>query len=232
MENTWSNSLLLMVVLLAHGAALGAVALLQQDAPLPDELPTISGVLIQAPPAHAVQAPAAAAPIREQVQDSRQPVAPPPEKPVTPPKPEPVLASKSAPQPQPTTPKPETKTATPEPVTPAEKSIPKPAPILAKANNNEGAPVTAPDTLQHQNPDPPYPSVSRRRGEEGTVILELLVLKDGSVDDVRIKESSGFPRLDKSAMEAVRRWKYNPARRDGQAIDYRYLQPVTFSLQG
>ncbi|MGB1062211.1 MAG: energy transducer TonB [Ketobacter sp.] len=33
-------------------------------------------------------------------------------------------------------------------------------------------------------------------------------------------------------MEAVRRWKYNPATRGGQPIDYRYLQPVTFSLKG
>lgn len=226
MENTWSNSLLFIIVLLAHGA-LGAAVLLQQyDAPLPDELPTISGVLIQAAPANAVQAPAAAEPVKESAEDTKQPVTqrPEPAKTTKPPKPEPVLTEKPAPQTAPSeTPAQEPQRAETSPI---------PAPVQAKANTSEGAPVTAPHELQHQNPDPPYPSISRRRGEEGTVVLELLVLKDGSVDDVKIKESSGFPRLDKSAMDAVRRWRYNPAKRGGQAIDYRYLQPVTFSLQG
>ncbi|RLU02445.1 MAG: energy transducer TonB [Ketobacter sp.] len=222
MENTWSNSLLLMVVLLAHGAALGAVALLQQDAPVPDELPSISGVLIQAPPAKTVQAPPA---VREPVQQQSVQKTPQTLQPLT------QRPKHSAETPKLTKPVPEqTETPAPKPVPQVTESTPRPAP--ATTDPYEGTPVTAPNTRQHRNPDPRYPSLSRRRGEEGTVILELLVLKDGSVENVTIKESSGFPRLDKSAMEAVRRWKYNPAKRGGQAIDYRYLQPVTFSLQG
>lgn len=235
LENPWSNSLLFTVVLLAHGAALGAAALWQKQEPLPDELPTISGVLIQAPPANVVQAPAA-------VQEPIPPKPEPPEepKPVEPPKPEPKPEPKPVEPPKPKPkPKPQPEKAiTPPPPAPqpqaAEPPPPTPAPTKAKANSQEGAPVTAPhvDAHQHQNPAPAYPRLSRRRGEEGTVLLELLVLKNGRVEEVKVKESSGYPRLDKSAIDAVRRWKYNPATRGGEPIDYRYLQPVTFSLNG
>lgn len=103
----------------------------------------------------------------------------------------------------------------------------------AAPDNSEGAPVTAPvlDAHHHQNAAPVYPKLSRRRGEEGQVMIELLVKKDGSVSDAHIKESSGYSRLDRSALEAVRNWKYSPATRGGKPIDFRYLQPVTFNLK-
>lgn len=227
MENSWSNSLVILVVLLAHGAALGAAALWQQEPSLPEQLPTISGVLISAPPANVVQAPAAAKDPVQPKPEPPKPVAKP--KPVT--KPEPVAKPEPKPLPKPK------QTITPpaaEPEPQIAQTPPAPKPVQDQANSQEGAPVTAPrvDAHQHQNPEPAYPRLSRRRGEEGTVILELLVQKDGSVDEIKIKESSGFPRLDKSAVEAVRRWKYNPATRGGEPIEYRYLQPVTFNLNG
>ncbi len=62
-------------------------------------------------------------------------------------------------------------------------------------------------------------------------MLELLVRVDGSVSDLKIKQSSGFARLDRAALDAVRRWRYTPAQQDGQPIEYRYLQPVTFGFR-
>lgn len=63
------------------------------------------------------------------------------------------------------------------------------------------------------------------------MLLELLVQDDGTVTDVSVKQSSGYARLDRAAVDAVQRWRYTPAQQNGQPIEYRYLQPVTFSLR-
>lgn len=99
-------------------------------------------------------------------------------------------------------------------------------------NDSLGAPITPPqmDANPLNNPAPAYPSLSRRLGEQGIVLLEILILTDGSVGDIRIKESSGHKRLDDTATKAVKRWRYMPARRGDTPIEYWYLQPVEFSL--
>jgi len=83
---------------------------------------------------------------------------------------------------------------------------------------------------QHSNAAPPYPSMSRRLREEGTVILEILILADGSVSEVRLKVSSGYKRLDDAAKKAIAKWHYVPATRAGKAVDFWYEQPVEFTL--
>lgn len=80
------------------------------------------------------------------------------------------------------------------------------------------------------NPKPPYPPVSRRMAEEGTVLLSVHIRTDGQVDEVKLKRSSGFSRLDDSAIRTVRKWRYVPAKRNGQPIPYWYTQPIRFSL--
>ena len=104
----------------------------------------------------------------------------------------------------------------PKPLPPPETAITQPAPepapappppvVEAKPDASLSAPVTPPhmDATRLRNPLPVYPSISRRRREEGTVLLDLLVLADGSVSEVSIHTSSGFPRLDKAALELVR----------------------------
>jgi len=66
--------------------------------------------------------------------------------------------------------------------------------------------------------------------EQGTVLLQVLILPDGSVGEVRVKESSGYKRLDDTAIKAVKQWKYIPARQGDETIAYWYLQPLEFSL--
>ena len=97
----------------------------------------------------------------------------------------------------------------------------------------EHAPVVVPrsDASHLNNRAPVYPRASLRRHEEGKVVLELLVRADGTVGEVRVKESSGYPRLDKAALKAVRRWRYIPARQGGEVIDFWYQQPLQFSLR-
>ena len=81
-----------------------------------------------------------------------------------------------------------------------------------------------------KNPAPAYPPASRRLGEEGRVVLRVLVDRDGVPGEVAIKTSSGFPRLDQAAEDAVRRWKFAPARRGDEAIGTWVAVPIVFNL--
>lgn len=98
---------------------------------------------------------------------------------------------------------------------------------------HQPTPIVAPrvDATRRSNPAPVYPRGSLRRQEQGKVILEVLILADGSVGAVQIKKSSGFKRLDRSAIKAVKRWRYIPAQQGSQAIEYWYQQPIVFSLR-
>lgn len=87
------------------------------------------------------------------------------------------------------------------------------------------------DATRQNNPAPLYPRASLRRQEQGKVILEVLIQIDGSVSEARIKQSSGFKRLDRSALKAVKRWHYIPAQQSGNAIKYWYQQAIVFSLR-
>ncbi len=80
------------------------------------------------------------------------------------------------------------------------------------------------------NKAPLYPNLSRRLKEQGTVYLHVLVLKNGKVGQLKLKQSSGFARLDQSALNAVRGWTYQPAMKLGQPIDFWFVQPVVFNL--
>ncbi|NDC10004.1 MAG: energy transducer TonB [Oxalobacteraceae bacterium] len=78
------------------------------------------------------------------------------------------------------------------------------------------------------NRKPEYPKMSLRLSEQGTVVLTVMVKSDGSAGDVEVKSSSGFPRLDRAAADAVKTWRFNPATVDGKAVDKSYEVPITF----
>jgi len=103
------------------------------------------------------------------------------------------------------------------------------------ATNNTTAPVEVSqprfDAGYLKNPAPAYPPASRRLGEEGRVVLRVLVESDGLASEVAIKTSSGFPRLDQAAEDAVRRWKFVPARQGDEAVRAAVLVPIVFNLR-
>lgn len=113
------------------------------------------------------------------------------------------------------------------------------APVVAAA-----APVAAPepDPLSVEpprfnadyldNPSPDYPRVSRRMGEEGRVLLRVLVSAGGLANRVLVKQTSGYVRLDEAALDAVRRWRFVPAQQGGNPVDAWVVVPITFSLKG
>lgn len=110
---------------------------------------------------------------------------------------------------------------------------PAPAPAIAPAPAPVPVPVTEPifnaDYLD--NPAPAYPYVSRRVGEQGRVILRVRVSAAGRADEVQVRTSSGFARLDEAARGTVLRWKFVPARRGADPVAAWVLIPISFRLE-
>ena len=109
---------------------------------------------------------------------------------------------------------------------------PQPATELAPI----AAPMTGPVALSSlayiSAPPPPYPSPEARAGIEGTVTLRILVGSDGIPLEVSIDRSSGNRNLDRAAQRHVKdKWRFQPAVRDGHAVQAYGLVPIAFSLQ-
>jgi periplasmic protein TonB len=82
------------------------------------------------------------------------------------------------------------------------------------------------------NPKPPYPIAARRLGQQGVVLLKVLVRPDGSPADVQVQRSSGHELLDEAAANTVRsRWKFIPARRGDEAVESTVTFPIRFDLK-
>jgi len=80
------------------------------------------------------------------------------------------------------------------------------------------------------NPQPPYPALSLRLRESGKVVVRVLIGKNGQALRVDLVQSSGFERLNQSAMKAVLAWRYVPGKVDGQAQDMWFDVPISFKL--
>ena len=78
---------------------------------------------------------------------------------------------------------------------------------------------------------PTYPSTARRLGVQGTTLLRVQVLEDGRVGGIDVEQSAGHPDLDQAATDAVRRWRFEPARRGEQAVAMWVRLPVEFRLK-
>lgn len=113
---------------------------------------------------------------------------------------------------------------------------PKVAPVIeAPAMPLPAAPVALGSELSLVCPErtaPAYPPLSLRRGESGTCILHVELTDAGRVAKAAIETSSGFPRLDEAALDAVKTWRCQPPRRNGVAVRAVAKQPFKFILQG
>lgn len=79
---------------------------------------------------------------------------------------------------------------------------------------------------------PRYPIESRRKREQGTVLLSLIVGLDGAVEKISVAKSSGFSRLDDAAYDAVRRWRWRPMVESGQPVRVKGIVEIPFVIQG
>lgn len=110
--------------------------------------------------------------------------------------------------------------------------VPPPQPVVVPPAPAPAAVVAARfDADYLHNPKPVYPALSRRMNEEGKVLLKVRVSGQGAALDVAISKSSGFPRLDAAAVDAVTRWRFVPARRGDEAVDSSVIVPITFALE-
>ncbi|EAR56104.1 hypothetical TonB protein [Photobacterium sp. SKA34] len=75
-----------------------------------------------------------------------------------------------------------------------------------------------------------YPRLAKRRGIEGTVLVEVLIAKDGHQVKQKLIKSSGASVLDNAALKAIKKWRFSPHIVDGIAIAHRVQIPVRFKL--
>jgi protein TonB len=78
---------------------------------------------------------------------------------------------------------------------------------------------------------PKYPPEEMRRGIEGTTVLIVSIDASGNVLDVEVEKSSGNRNLDRAAVQAARRWRFNPEVKNGQKVASRVRVPVDFKIQ-
>lgn len=138
--------------------------------------------------------------------------------------------------------------AAPQPVAPVQapalpdaprgESAPQPPapPVAAPVMASTAAPTAAvqlpsSDAEYLQNPKPEYPRLSRKLGEQGKVVVRVLIAVDGTAQQVELKQSSGFDRLDTAAMDVVRKWRYVPGKRGGVPEAMWFNVPITFALE-
>ncbi len=79
---------------------------------------------------------------------------------------------------------------------------------------------------------PDYPEIARRAGVEGTVVLHVTVGIDGTVEEARVVRSTTMGIFDEPACEAVRKWRYEPARVDGRPVRSTFRQTLQFTIPG
>lgn len=181
---------------------------------------TVVDVLSAAPPP---PPPSAPSPEQQQVTlDSAPPplvVAPPPALQINP-TPAPVTTIVAPPPPQPAAP-----SVTPAPsAAPAHSAGPPTAPAVENRGDLSSTMIAA---------EPPrYPLESRRKREQGVVVLQVTLDASGAVADISVARSCGHDRLDQAALKAVKRWRWSPTRRGGQDVIARGLVEIPFELQG
>lgn len=179
--------------------------------------------------------------IIEPAQPLVQPEPPPPVAQAQPPQPKP--RPKPVPRPEPT-PQPVQRVepspvapvvAPPEP--PAPPAPPAPAPVVAAPPAPPAPPpppvVQLPSSSADylNNPKPAYPPLSRRLGEQGKVVVRVFIETNGTASRAEVQQSSGYERLDRTAVETVLRWRYVPGKRAGVAEAMWFNIPINFVLE-
>jgi len=111
------------------------------------------------------------------------------------------------------------------PPAPVAEAAPAPLPV---------APATAaggdrPSPIAGQSPPPQYPPRALQRGESGTVVVRVDVDAAGNPAGVTVIERSGSRDLDRAALQAVRRWRFTPAMRQGQPVPASIEIPFDFA---
>ncbi|MBS0356238.1 MAG: energy transducer TonB [Proteobacteria bacterium] len=222
------------VVLAAHGLAAAGLLALSPPAPQAEAPKILQVAWIAEPAAPTPPAPAAPAPTaaprtpRPQAHADATPAP----RPVARPQAAPLQSSRpaaTAQSPAPSAPPP----AESSPDSRAHES-PVPREAAAPAPRSAAPVADSPprfDADYLSNPAPDYPAASRQLREQGSVQLRVFVTADGRAGDIRVHLGSGFERLDQAAIDAVRRWRFVPARQGDGPVAAWVIVPINFTLR-
>lgn len=154
------------------------------------------------------------------------------------PAPPPPQAEPAPAQPPPPPPRPQPAAATPPAPTPPAARPPVPQISLGGTDSESNALVQPGDAVIPATPDktarnrpPVYPKEAARSGQQGSVLLAIHVGPSGLPSGVEVERSSGYPLLDKSAEEAVMKWTFVPAVKDGLPVPYDFRMNFTFAFE-
>lgn len=202
-------------VALFHLAALWALqsGLLRRAVEIVVPAEVLSEFVSPSTPKAELPKPPAVKPLVPQIQKSAAPPAPQP------------LATAS-PAPSPAAP---TGVTAPQPPAPALA-----APVATAPASPPGPPrveLPSSDAAYLNNPKPAYPALSKRLGEQGKVVVRVLIGVDGTAQQAEIRTSSGYERLDQVALATVLKWRYVPGKRGGVPEAMWFNVPINFVLE-
>jgi len=193
---TKSERIIILIVLVLH--ALPALEFIHLSArPPKTDDDRVMANLVSPSPAKSQEAPAT-------------PKAPPPK-----PKEEPKKKVEEKPTPKPAPPEPkQSNTAQKQAESKSESQAQSAAVAPSTTGGASGTPIQTDigklEVLYQPDADAYYPSFSKRSGEQGTVIVRLIIDQSGNVEDIALLQSSTFPRLDRAASEIGRRYRFKP----------------------
>lgn len=141
-------------------------------------------------------------------------------------------------KPEPVKEKPKKVVEKPKPVKKKKPEVTEPAePVMEKTVTEKSTspglsnePVMVTEPAIRNWVEPRYPKLAQRRNQQGVVMLDVIVDERGDPITVAILESSGFPILDKAAIDAVKRWSFKPEQRNSQFVKSRVHIPVAFEI--
>ncbi|NTV09470.1 MAG: energy transducer TonB [Zoogloea sp.] len=227
----WRRAALLAAVFAAHsiGLWLAVRGFGMPPVTLPEPLPIMVDLLAQQASEQPRPLPAHAAPLPH-------PIVTPPHhapRPMPAPAPQPVAATAPVVQQAPQAPAVVPSQAAAHPASPAPPALEGASERHPSAANAAPAPTTPArfDAAYLNNPAPVYPPLSRRLGEQGKVFLRVQVNPGGLPEEIELKTSSGSSRLDKAALETVRKWRFVPARQGDKPVTEWVLVPIVFKLE-
>ena len=123
---------------------------------------------------------------------------------------------------------------------PVEEEIIEEAAVITDDEEQDGAPppegtaaevVTDAEPLYRMNPEPRYPRMAKKRGYQGTVLVDVLVSENGRVKNLILSESCGYKILDNAALEAVKDWLFEPGKEGDKPVEMWVQVPVRFELR-
>ena len=104
--------------------------------------------------------------------------------------------------------------------------------IQTKSFAASSAPATRANGINSTHTTPPYPPNAKKNGQEGAVLLHIMISAQGDVTNATVSRSSGVPELDQTAVAwVVTHWKYKPATDNGVAVASASDARVVFSLK-